>query len=145
MSSPSGAWTVSIDGTDRMAWFTHLAVAGMAVASVLAAVGGLPFDLPMPTHAVGMVEPTCGMTRATMAILRGDLAIAWRFNPGAFAVVAFGIVGVVRWAIGAVSHRWINVSGGHRRLFLSVAVVLFAALWAYQQTHASFVIHARYP
>lgn len=31
--------------------------------SLLAVVGGMPFDLPMPTHGIGLVTPTCGLTR----------------------------------------------------------------------------------
>ncbi|HVZ93849.1 MAG TPA: DUF2752 domain-containing protein, partial [Phycisphaerales bacterium] len=38
---------------------------------------------PCPTHEyLGFYCPGCGSTRGIACLLRGDLAGAWRFNPG---------------------------------------------------------------
>jgi hypothetical protein len=40
-------------------------------------------------YATGMQCPGCGLTRASMAILRGDIAAAFNFNPLIFAAPLF--------------------------------------------------------
>ncbi len=126
-----------------MRWVTGLALAGVLAAVVLAVIGGFPFDTPMPTHSFGWVEPSCGLTRGSTAIARGDFATAWHYNPASFLVMGFGLMGIVRTAVGYVTGRWINVSYKPGRLALSLAAIAFFGLWAYQQTNADFIIHAR--
>lgn len=53
----------SLGTTDANPWITRLSLAGLITAALLAVVGGMPFDLPMPTHGIGLVTPTCGLTR----------------------------------------------------------------------------------
>lgn len=72
---------ISFADTDEMRWLTRTVAIGSGMAVVLALTGGMPFALPMPTHAIGLVDPTCGLTRASIAMARGDLVSAWRFNP----------------------------------------------------------------
>ena len=126
-----------------MRWLTTGAIGGVILAFVLAAIGGFPFDMPMFTHGFGLVEPTCGLTRGSTAIARGDFATAWQYNPAAFVVMAFGVAGVVRTVVGFTTHRWITVSWRTGRLGWIVMGLAFIALWAYQQQHADFIMNAR--
>jgi uncharacterized membrane-anchored protein len=116
---------------------------GVGVALIFAVIGGFPFDTPMPTHGFGWVEPTCGLTRGSTAIARGDFALAWRYNPAAFLVMTFGLAGVVRTAVGLITHRWVNLRFRPGRIALVIAVAAFFALWFYQQQHADFIISSR--
>lgn len=129
--------------TDTMRWVTYLTVGGVFAAIVLAVIGGFPLDTPMPTHSFGWVEPTCGLTRGSTAIARGDFATAWHYNPASFLVMGFGLAGLVRTAVGVTTHRWANVKMTWSRAGWLVVGVAFFALWAYQQTNADFIINAR--
>lgn len=132
-----------IGEADRMRWLTYLTAGGVIAAVVLAVIGGFPLDTPMPTHAFGWVEPTCGLTRGSTAIARGDFAAAWHYNPASFLVMGFGLFGLMRTATGLLSHRWVNVKVTWSRVAWVAFGVAFVALWAYQQTNAEFIINAR--
>jgi hypothetical protein len=120
-----------------------VAAGGMAAAAVLALIGGFPLDMPMPTHRFGLVDPTCGLTRGSTAIARGDLGLAWRYNPASLLVMGFGLLGVGRWLAGLVTGQWVSVRLRPGRAgWLALGIGLLA-LWAYQQAHADFVMHAR--
>lgn len=134
---------VAVAGTDDMRWLSWLSVIGLVSAIVLAVIGGFPLDTPMPTHAFGLVEPTCGLTRGSTAIARGDLALAWRYNPASFLVMAFGVAGIIRLAVGMTTHRWVNVSVRPRRVGWLVLLAAFVGFWVYQQTNAEFIINSR--
>ena len=41
-----------------------------------------------PLHVLGIYCPTCGITRASHALLRLDLAAALRYHPGIFLLIA---------------------------------------------------------
>jgi hypothetical protein len=69
-----------------------LGLAGaLAGGGVLAAVNGLSggrIGLPCPFHAVtGLNCPFCGTTRMAAALLQGDVARAWSFNPPMLVVL----------------------------------------------------------
>lgn len=128
---------------DTMRWWTCAAVGGSALAVVLAAIGGLPFDIPMPTHAAGWVEPTCGLTRGSTAIARGDFGLAWRYNPAAFLVAVAGLGGIARAVTGLATGRWVVVMVRPKAGAWVVFVALFLLLWWYQQGNAEFVINSR--
>ena len=127
-----------------MRWLTVLALGGGLTAGVLALIGGFPLDMPMPTHAVGWVEPTCGLTRGTTAAARGDLALAWRYNPLSLMLVALGFAGALRVAARLMTGRWVNLRIPRPNAVgwavLGVAVVAFTL---YQQGNADFIIHSR--
>ena len=89
---------IGLSDHDHMTWMTWVCALGLGTALVLALIGGLPVDLPMPTHRFGWVEPSCGLTRGSTAIVRGDFSTAWRYNPLSFLVVTFGLVGLARAA-----------------------------------------------
>lgn len=96
-----------------------------------------------PLHALGVVLPTCGLTRSTVAIFGGDFALAWQFNPGGFVVVV-GAAGVIcRWMLGTLTGRWLDVIVPGWRVPVVIAATATAALWLNQQSHAAFIIEAR--
>lgn len=136
-------WDVQIGASDTMRWVTRLTAAGVIAAAVLAIIGGFPLDTPMPTHAFGWVDPTCGLTRGSTAIARGDFAIAWHYNPGSFLVMGFGLAGVVRTAVGLTMHRWFNIKVTWSRAAWVGFGVACVAFWMYQQTNADFIINSR--
>ncbi len=133
----------SIDTTDRMRWLTIAGIAGLLAAGLLAVIGGFPIDMPMPEHQFGWVAPTCGLTRGSTAIARGDLAVAWHYNPVAFLVMALGAAAVVRSIIGLATRRWLNITGRIGPLTWPVLAALFVAWTLYQQTNAEFIINSR--
>lgn len=126
-----------------MGALTAVTLAGLASAVVLAVIGGLPFDLPMPTQRYGWVEPTCGLTRGSTALAGGDLTRAWSYNPASYLVVAFGLFGASRAAWGWLTGRWLTLRLRPSRLGWVLIGVAVVALWAHQQSNADFVIHAR--
>ena len=140
----SGHHVVTVDAVDRMRWLTVLAISGALAAAILALIGGFPFDTPMPTHSFGWVEPTCGLTRGTTAAARGDLALAWRYNPLSLGLAALGFAGAFRAAAGLVTGSWINLRIRRPSIagwaVLALAVVAFTL---YQQSNADFIIHSR--
>ncbi len=69
-----------------------LAMAGGGVLYFALAWGGWDV-MPCPLlKLTGLPCPGCGMTRSCLALLRGNWAAAWRFNP-------FGPVFAVFWAV----------------------------------------------
>jgi hypothetical protein len=136
-------WSWSISDRDEMRWATVASVLGLCAAVALAVIGGMPFDLPMPTHSFGWVEPSCGLTRGSTAIVRGDVALAWRYNPLSFLVVGIAIAGILRALIGGISGRWLNVGYRPSKAHVFVLLALIAAFWLFQQTKADFIITSR--
>ena len=132
-----------VEGTDRMRWVTWLTVVTVVIGVICAAIGHIPIDLPMPTHAIGMVTPTCGLTRGTVAILRGHWSLALHYNPVSFLVPVAIVTAVARVLVGRLgSHRWLNVRFHPTRLAWTIGAVLFVALGVYQQSHAMFIMHS---
>ena len=135
--------SVAVESTDRMAWLTWLTLVTVGVGVICAAIGHIPVDLPMPTHLIGMVTPTCGLTRGTVAILRGHWSLALRYNPVSFLVPVGILAAVVRIMVGRlVHHGWLNVRFHPTRLAWAIGGVLFVALGVYQQSHAMFIMHS---
>lgn len=106
-------------------------------------IGGTPFDMPMPTHAVGWVTPTCGLTRGSTALLRGDIGLAWRYNPASLLVVSLGVIGLARVIYGRLTSRWFNVKFRVTAPLIGLLVVAFGFLWWVQQSNAAFIISSR--
>lgn len=59
-------------------------------------------------HTTGLACPSCGATRATHLLLRGDVAGALEFNALLVLLVPVIIFGMVRWWIGA-ARGWTTV------------------------------------
>lgn len=127
----------SYDRIPKLIWF-------VAIGGVLAvgfAVFGLPgYQLPMPTWDFGVVTPTCGLTRASTALARGDLLVAWNFNPAAFLLAIVAVAAVARSVVGYLTHRWINLSMKPTKLGWIVIVALVLLWWGNQQLHAHLIM-----
>lgn len=130
--------TIGWTDKDTIRWLTALAVTGPFLAIAMARWGTPPLDPMWQFHRVGIVGPTCGLTRATVALARGDLRAAWRFNPAALAVAAAGCGLIGRAAFAAVSGRWLDIRVD-RRLLWALAPVLLV-LSVNQQLHAAILI-----
>jgi len=136
-------WHIRVSGWDTAPWLTWVSALGLVAAVVLAAMGGLPFDIPMPTYRFGVVTPTCGLTRGSTAIARGDFALAWRYNPASYLVIGVGAIGVVRSVVGATTRRWITVNCTRSRIVWVIIGASIMAFWLYQQSNAEFIMTSR--
>lgn len=128
---------------DRRDAWRFLTVAGpsLLVAVAVMAVVGLPrVPVMAPLYAVGIVLPGCGLGRATVALARGDLALAWAYNPASFVVAAGLAALAVRTALGAGGGRWVHVHvrpNGPVMVALAIAV---GALWVRQWLNADLLM-----
>ncbi|MEU8224554.1 DUF2752 domain-containing protein [Kribbella sp. NPDC048915] len=96
--------TGPVQPLDRRVWgLTAVGVGGFALAGVYT-LSGERIGIPCILHATtGLDCPLCGSTRMAAAMLHGDLAAAWHFNPVIFVLgplvgVAVGYQ-VVAWAL----------------------------------------------
>lgn len=129
---------VSIDDDDEMRWTRW--VAGLIVVGALyLRLSGPTIDTDGVLTSLGIVDPFCGGTRGMSALLRGDLGIAWRWNPLAPGVAVFAVLLIARLAVGFASHRWVNV-GGRRRSWLMFVGAVLAVVWVNQQLQADRLI-----
>lgn len=134
-------WWISDNEETR--WVTLVSLVGLLAGLALVLNGGFPVDTPMPTHSFGWVEPTCGLTRGSTALIRGDFALAWRYNPASFLVVGAAIAWLVRTAIGVFSRRWLNLRVRPNSAIWIGLLVAVGGLWALQQSNAEFIINSR--
>jgi len=116
---PCPAWALAVGA----AW-----LGGIAVLSWLAQSSPDPPVLCHFRRITGHPCPTCGTTRAGIALTEGRLVDALAFNPFmcTVGVVALGWL-VLRLGFG----RAIVLSGGHRAGFWITTGLLLAANWAY--------------
>ncbi|MFB4303493.1 DUF2752 domain-containing protein [Actinomadura sp. NTSP31] len=131
----------SWDRDDRHRGLRVLAVLGLAAGAAMAVFGLPPIALHSPLRLVGMVCPLCGGTRAVQALMRGDAATAWEYNPLAFVVVPGAVLVLVRWAVGLAAGRWVNVRAPRPAVVWALAVLAVAGLWAYQASHSEMLRH----
>jgi uncharacterized protein DUF2752 len=127
---------------DRYPRLTVLVIVGALAALALALFGLPPIDIHEPAHYLGIMGPSCGMTRAVRWLARGDLARAWRFNPAVFVLAAWAAAVALRAAAGRLTGRWIELHLRGRNV-TTVAVTGLALLWVNQQLHAAFIMSAR--
>jgi hypothetical protein len=125
--------------TDRHHKWLRLALLGSAGAFVLALVGLPPVSIHEPTHFLGIMGPSCGLTRAVRLLAQGDLAGAWRYNPGSFALAAAAGLLLARAVVGITSRRWLDVTVQRSRLMWVAVLVPLVSLWVNQQAHVSLV------
>ena len=96
-----------------------------------------------PMYKLGVVLPSCGITRGVTEIFRGDFGRAWRFNPASFVVVAAAVFILGRALVKRPFTPAAITSPTLRRIGAAVAGAALLALWVNQQLHADFLIHGR--
>lgn len=122
-------------------WLAAGAAVVLALGKLFSVFGLPPISTMGPMYSIGIVSPTCGLTRSVTAIMSGQFALAWRFNPGGFLVVVALAAMLVRWAVGRTSGRWASIVVEDWRLPVAVVVVLTIALGINQQMNADFVMN----
>lgn len=82
------------------------------VGALCVLLGLLPFSTCVSQRLLGLPCPGCGMTRALVALLHGDLGASLRYHPVALPLV-LGVVGFVAAALRLPheSPRWPRVVG----------------------------------
>jgi len=116
-----------------------LAAAGLLAAGVLAVVGLPPVNLHGPLHRLGIMDPSCGMTRGTVALLRGQLGQAVAYNPASPLLVAGALLALGRWLVGRLTGRWLDATLRRTPRTVGLAVAFVLVLWVNQQAHAALL------
>ena len=103
-------------------WRRRLILAAPPLAAILLA--AFPLGEDSPTFCpfalcTGTACPGCGMTRATSALIRGDVDLALSYHPLVVLVVAQVVIG---WIWFALQHRG-RVSPPGRRLVNAMLIV----------------------
>jgi hypothetical protein len=117
----------------ELLWGSLLAASALIAAGWL--ISGLPTPL-CPLHALtGIPCPTCGMTRATTALMHSHPVEALVWNP-LMTLVLFGAALYVLYAavvvIGKLPRlRWTPPSRSESRWIRICVILLLAANWAY--------------
>lgn len=138
--SVPGFGHVRVGREDRHRLLTPLALAGLLVAGLLAAFGMPPVDLHGPTHWIGIMGPTCGMTRGVAATAGGDLARAVAYNPASPLVVAGAVAVLLRGVVGVASGRWLTFHLHVSRRGWIAIIVGLVLLTINQQLHADLLM-----
>ena len=118
-----------------------LVAAGVAAAFGLA-LGSLPRRLDVVhafMHGRGVMAPTCGLTRAGLELVSGDIGSAWSYNPSIFVVAPLTAMLMARFAAGTLAGRWVTVRVGTGIAARTGVVVLVFALWLNQQANFDFL------
>lgn len=139
------AWVrLSATTRDTHRAVTGLAVGGLAAAAFLAVVGLPDVDLHGPLHHLGIMDPFCGATRAARFTARGELGLAWTYNPVGILAVVVALLGVIRLVTGTVSGRWASVdflwTARRRRIAWLTLAVAVLALEVLQQSRADILV-----
>ncbi|CCB75450.1 MULTISPECIES: DUF2752 domain-containing protein [Streptomycetaceae] len=109
MPTPSWPLTVGWEDRDAHPRAVPLALAGGAGAAAMAVFGLPPVDLHGPLHFLGVMDPLCGMTRASRLLVLGHIGDALRYNPAAPALAAGAVAALVKAAWGRAVGRWCTV------------------------------------
>ncbi|MGW8437918.1 DUF2752 domain-containing protein [Nocardiopsis sp. NPDC055879] len=128
-----------VEGRDRLRPLAWVALGGLVLGAAMAVFGLPPVDIHGPAHYVGIMDPLCGGTRSVWAVMGGDFATSWKYNPLGVPLVVGAVGTLVRFALGLATGRWLNV---HVRSWATIAVVggtLFGLLAARQQLNAELL------
>jgi len=107
-------------------------LAGLAATALWTAMLGVaPGDvtlLPCPVRAAsGLACPGCGMTRACLALVRGEVAGAWGLHPFAFLLVPLAVVCAA--APNAAPRAWRRMRPGLRSAGVGLALGFALVSW----------------
>ncbi|MEJ2108905.1 MAG: DUF2752 domain-containing protein [Acidobacteriota bacterium] len=87
--------------------------------------------LPCPIHYVTGIEcPGCGMTRASIALARGEIGSALHFNP--FSVGLVLLAGGFALFPNAIRRHWSRLSKRTRTVIPASILVLVFAVWLWR-------------
>ena len=128
-----------VEGRDRLRPLAWTALGGLVLGAAMAVFGLPPLDIHGPLHYLGIMDPLCGGTRSVWAAMSGDLATSWRYNPLGIILVAGAAGTILRFALGMVTRRWINVYVRSWTTVVAVGSVLFGVLAARQQLNADLL------
>jgi hypothetical protein len=128
------------EGHDRHPTTTRLALIGIPLAALLAFAGLPPIDIHGPLHYLGIMGPTCGMTRGVMWTTRGDVFRAWQFNPASLLVLPTMIGLTIRAVHGRLSHRWLNLHIRWRPWLWIIPAAILLLLSIRQQLNVEFLL-----
>ena len=117
----------------ELLWGSTLGAAALIAAAWLRS--GFPAPL-CPLHALTRIPcPTCGMTRATNAILHGDIAASLAWNPLMTLVLSGAALYIVYAAVVVIGKlprlRWTTPTRFEARWIRISAITLIVANWAY--------------
>jgi hypothetical protein len=125
---PEPAATPAATPATSRRWAPLLGLSGGLALAALLALGPLHGDCGFKV-LLGAPCPGCGMTRACLALLHGDLAAAWHWHPLALPVAVLAAA-----ALGAAAHEAVTGRPTFRRnadrISLPVALAAFALLAA---------------
>ena len=125
---------------DRHRTWTGRALLGIPLTVLVSVLGLPPIDLHGPLHYLGIMGPTCGMTRGVMWFSRGDLARAWMFNPASLLVVPAMAVLLTRAALGRLTGRWLSMEVRWRPWLWMIPALLILLLSVRQQLNAHLLL-----
>jgi hypothetical protein len=125
---------------DRHPTTTKLAIIGIPIAAIVAIVGLPPVDFHGPLHYLGIMGPSCGMTRGVMWTVRGDLARAWQFNPASLLVIPSVVALTGRSVYARVTGQWLNLHLRWRPWLWILPAVLIVLLSIRQQLNVEFLL-----
>ncbi|MGH8872991.1 MAG: DUF2752 domain-containing protein [Acidimicrobiia bacterium] len=138
-SHPS-AVAISWEGNDRLTTVSRLALVSIPLVVLLALFGLPPGDVHGPLHYLGIMGPTCGMTRGVMWTTRGDLFRAWQFNPASLLVLPTMIGLMARAVYGRVTGRWLNLRIRWRPWLWIIPALVLLLLSIRQQLNVEFLL-----
>ncbi len=112
---------------------------GVSTGAFALAAVWLALNLPWPTCAFHQITghpcPTCGATRAAIALFHGNIFAAWHWNP--LALAFYGLLAVCNvYALTAISAgaprlRIVQVAPAEKRFWLGLAAALALVNWGY--------------
>lgn len=134
-----GPLTVSWEQHDTQRSLTTAALLGLSAAFLLAVFGLPPIDIHGPLHYVGIMGPTCGITRGVMWFSRGELSTAWTYNPLSLLMVPGAALLMGRAGYGWWSGRWLQVSVRRDHRLIALVVLGVILLTIRQQLHVDLL------
>ena len=102
--------------------------AALIGAGLLRQPGAVGIDLCIVHRMTGFWCPLCGGTRATRALLLGDVSEALGYNPFALVVLALGVILIARWLLSRRAGRSRPLISGWEMVTVFAASALFGVV-----------------
>ncbi|MCH0561705.1 MULTISPECIES: DUF2752 domain-containing protein [unclassified Streptomyces] len=144
-AGPPGHWgpraRLAWDAREPRWWLWGAAGAVVVLAgSAMAVWGMLPLNLHGPGHFAGVMAPSCGLTRSVVEAFRGDVAMAWRYNPAGLLIAFGSLAALARLLAGAATGRWLTLRVRPGRAGWTVLALALLALEFHQQGQAELLM-----